>query len=175
MDSIPQKPCPRCKETKPITEFAKCKGKRDGLQSNCDTCRHAHYREVFSDPVKAEQRRQNARDRYHNPKYRKAHNASQRKYEQRQYRDNPDFRHRKIVRSHRMRVKPRKDSYTRLEWEQLCARYNHRCLCCGEQKPLTADHVMPLSRGGSNTIDNLQPLCLLCNDRKHTKTIDYRP
>ena len=65
-------------------------------------------------------------------------------------------------------------TYTHAEWETLCAHYDHRCLCCGERRPLTVDHVIPLSRGGSNTVDNLQPLCLSCNDRKGSRTIDYR-
>jgi 5-methylcytosine-specific restriction endonuclease McrA len=38
-------------------------------------------------------------------------------------------------------------------------------LCCGEAKPLTVDHVVPVSKGGSNDISNIQPLCLECNDR----------
>lgn len=65
--------------------------------------------------------------------------------------------------------------HTPEEWEALCAKYNHLCLCCGESKPLTKDHVMPLSKGGMNTIENLQPLCLTCNVRKHARYIDYRP
>lgn len=65
-------------------------------------------------------------------------------------------------------------SHTKREWDELCAKYHHLCLCCGEVKPLTPDHITPLSRGGSNSIDNIQPLCRTCNLRKHTKTIDYR-
>ena len=64
---------------------------------------------------------------------------------------------------------------TNQEWRDLCAKYNHQCLCCGEQTTLTVDHVLPISLGGSNSIDNIQPLCLACNLRKHAKHIDYRP
>jgi 5-methylcytosine-specific restriction endonuclease McrA len=64
--------------------------------------------------------------------------------------------------------------YTTAEWRALCAQYNHLCLCCGEQKKLTADHIVPLSRGGSNSIDNIQPLCQPCNSSKGVQTIDYR-
>ena len=42
------------------------------------------------------------------------------------------------------------------------------------KKKLTVDHIVPVSLGGKNTIDNLQPLCLTCNSKKHNKIIDYR-
>lgn len=60
------------------------------------------------------------------------------------------------------------------DWRALCARYNHKCLACGLEKPLTIDHVIPLSKGGSNTIDNVQPLCASCNSIKGTNSTDYR-
>lgn len=66
-------------------------------------------------------------------------------------------------------------SHTQQEWDALCAHYEQRCLRCGQVKPLTEDHVTPLSRGGSNAIENIQPLCLDCNRWKRDQTIDYRP
>jgi 5-methylcytosine-specific restriction endonuclease McrA len=66
-------------------------------------------------------------------------------------------------------------SYTRAEWDWLCALYDHRCVRCGADGPLSVDHVVPLSKGGGNGIDNLQPLCRSCNSRKHTDATDYRP
>ena len=64
--------------------------------------------------------------------------------------------------------------FTAEEWLALCDWFGNVCLKCGESKPLCADHVTPLSRGGSNTIDNIQPLCRSCNSVKCDKTIDYR-
>jgi len=67
-------------------------------------------------------------------------------------------------------------SYTGAEWVELCARYGNRCLCCGrDDVPLTADHVIPVTKGGTNDIGNMQPLCTSCNSRKHNRTADYRP
>lgn len=48
------------------------------------------------------------------------------------------------------------------------------CLCCGSSKKLTLDHIVPISVGGLNEIDNLQTLCNSCNSKKSTQTIDYR-
>lgn len=65
--------------------------------------------------------------------------------------------------------------YTLKEWNQLCEMYGNVCLCCKQPKKLEADHVIPISKGGSNTIDNIQPLCRTCNAKKNNKFIDYRP
>lgn len=61
------------------------------------------------------------------------------------------------------------------EWLDLCDKYGNKCLRCGRiDVKLTIDHVIPLNPG-SNTIDNIQPLCGSCNSTKRRRTIDYRP
>lgn len=69
-------------------------------------------------------------------------------------------------------------SFTVQEWSDLKKLYNFTCLCCGKREPvidLTPDHVLAISKGGTSNIDNIQPLCLLCNKTKYNKHIDYRP
>lgn len=73
-------------------------------------------------------------------------------------------------------------SHTAMEWEALCEKYDHRCLCCGERKPLTKDHIIPVMPNdptipsGSDDISNIQPLCIDCNLRKGNRhCTDYRP
>ncbi len=39
------------------------------------------------------------------------------------------------------------------------------CVVCGKPAD-TVDHITPLSRGGTNSPDNLQPMCWDCNRRK---------
>ena len=65
-------------------------------------------------------------------------------------------------------------SYTVAEWKGLCNKYDNKCLCCGKKKELTADHVIPIAKGGTSSIDNIQPLCMPCNAKKHTGTQDFR-
>lgn len=65
-------------------------------------------------------------------------------------------------------------SYTADEWKSLCKQYNGRCAACGKDTKLTADHIIPVSKGGSSDISNIQPLCVQCNSSKRDKTIDYR-
>lgn len=68
-------------------------------------------------------------------------------------------------------------AYTAHEWNSIKAKYNFTCLCCGRREPeikLTFDHVIPLSKGGGNSIENCQPLCRSCNSAKGAKNTDYR-
>ena len=51
-------------------------------------------------------------------------------------------------------------------------RDNYRCVYCGADvtsKP-QCDHVIPISRGGENLLDNLATSCRACNSRKHART-----
>lgn len=64
--------------------------------------------------------------------------------------------------------------FTKEEWFLLCFSVGFRCLCCGKKKKLTADHVVPLSKGGVNWLYNIQPLCKSCNSKKGTRSTDYR-
>lgn len=48
------------------------------------------------------------------------------------------------------------------------------CLCCGSSNNIHLDHIIPISKGGENSIENIQPLCRGCNISKHNKIIDYR-
>ena len=64
--------------------------------------------------------------------------------------------------------------FTAQEFAEICAVYGGVCLACGSDGPLTADHVVPVSKGGANDIINIQPLCGSCNSKKGIKVIDYR-
>src|SRR3990167_2126603 len=68
-------------------------------------------------------------------------------------------------------------AHTQGEWEILKAQYNWTCLACKKVETeitLTVDHVIPLSRGGSDNIENVQPLCRSCNAKKHTNITNYK-
>jgi len=67
-------------------------------------------------------------------------------------------------------------SHTLGEWEHLKALYNWTCPSCWKKEPeikLSKDHIIPLSKGGSDNLENLQPLCRSCNSKKKDKTKKY--
>lgn len=64
-------------------------------------------------------------------------------------------------------------SHEESTWLELVIACGSACLRCGGS-PITKDHVVPLSRGGGNSLSNLQPLCGSCNSWKGTKSLDFR-
>lgn len=67
-------------------------------------------------------------------------------------------------------------SHSNGEWETVKAQYNWTCPCCKQKEPnikLTKDHIISVDKGGSDNIENIQPLCVSCNSKKGVKTIKY--
>lgn len=159
---------------------------------------HDEYRKKNPDKVKrwsrVAQDKQNARDRENRKIYGDEIRAKERRYREENYerlraksivarriwreknRDHVNAKSREYEHIRRARLESVGGSFSDSEWKSLLELYGNRCLCCGRiDVPLCADHVVPIAKGGTNTIDNIQPLCRSCNSRKHTKVVDYRP
>lgn len=73
-----------------------------------------------------------------------------------------------------MRKKANGGSHTEGDWLRLLAVCNNRCLMCGSQYRIEKDHIIPVSMGGKDDIQNIQPLCRSCNARKcNRESVDY--
>lgn len=192
-----EKRCTQCGVVKPLDAFAPRGDRPHVLRSECIGCKNAakrSYRERNRDRINEREAR-----------YRDEHRADVRTRCRQWHRDHPErsaeirresrARHPERIRSYnhayqqqhadryraywnarRARMLGNGGSYTPEEWEALKDRYSYRCLCCGAtDRPLTADHIVPVTRGGHGYITNIQPLCQPCNSSKGNRIIDYRP
>ena len=59
---------------------------------------------------------------------------------------------------------------TSTEWEIILSAFKYRCAYCGAKpKRLEQDHITPLSKGGSHSLNNIVPACRSCNAKKSNK------
>ena len=82
----------------------------------------------------------------------------------------------KRKRENAIRNTKRTDRLTNEAFERIIQAQNNRCLKCGkefseEERP-TRDHVIPLSKGGKDTKENVCALCHRCNAHK-ADNLDY--
>lgn len=156
--------------------------KRAHQKENPEKYREAlrKYRTIHREEInaKARERRKNDLEHYREigRKSRDKH-ADQRNAYQRQYGKANRDKLTLYANNRRARKLSVTGSHTDKEWQELKAFYKCKCLCCGRQEPqitLTRDHVIPITQGGTDSIDNIQPLCARCNSKKSTKHKDYR-
>jgi 5-methylcytosine-specific restriction endonuclease McrA len=75
-----------------------------------------------------------------------------------------------VIRLYRLIRRPR--PRVKLTRREIFTRDNHTCQYCGMiGGDLTVDHVVPRSRGGLHTWDNVVTACRPCNHRKGGKTL----
>lgn len=66
-------------------------------------------------------------------------------------------------------VKPRREAIPRLIQREVWQRDGGRCVECFTRERLCFDHIIPFSKGGGNTVRNLQLLCEPCNLSKSNR------
>ena len=56
---------------------------------------------------------------------------------------------------------------------EVFRRDDHKCQYCGSSRKLTIDHVIPRSKGGSHTWDNVVAACAPCNHAKGDRLLKH--
>ncbi|KIL79576.1 HNH endonuclease [Bacillus badius] len=65
------------------------------------------------------------------------------------------------------------NDFSLFDWKESLRHFNEECAYCGAQdNDLQQEHIIPLSKGGANTISNVVPACEGCNQNKKAKTIE---
>lgn len=80
-------------------------------------------------------------------------------------------------RSQRLAAARQRGRHTREEWAEMVSFFGETCVRCESGKGLAGvvkDHIVPVYQGGSDAINNLQPLCARCNASKGPEGIDFR-
>jgi 5-methylcytosine-specific restriction endonuclease McrA len=116
-----------------------------------------------------------------NHNYRENNLEKMRKREQQYKRDNPRVACQHVI-NRRARVIGAEGSHTLQEWNQLKIKHQYkcmlqispRCLITLTDKTATRDHIVPISKGGLNSIGNIVPVCRSCNSSKGVK-IEFNP
>lgn len=54
--------------------------------------------------------------------------------------------------------------------KSIHTRDGNKCVYCGSTRQITIDHIIPASRGGKHTWDNLVCACVKCNAKKGART-----
>ena len=128
-----------------------------------------YMREYYYKNLEKERESRRKSTRKYRLKYPERSRVSSARYKK----ENPD-KIRAILNARRSRKTQAGGHFTTEQWADLCRAAGFRCLCCRKKKSLEADHVVPVSKGGTSWIENIQPLCGACNKRKRAKIIDYR-
>lgn len=80
------------------------------------------------------------------------------------------------TRSERLSAARLKGTHTPQEWVAIQAFCGTICLRCKEPSDrFFKDHIIPIYQDGSDSIDNIQPLCPKCSSSKGPECVDYRP
>lgn len=156
------KTCSRCERRLPLDAFYRSKDGRQGRQNYCKRCTVEVQRERYADPVKRTTiLAQGQRSRERNREAVSTRIARWRE-------ENPEAQ-RVWTAHHRATRAGVVSTLTRDEWLEILKRFRWCCAYCdGPFESL--DHVVPLSRGGANTADNVVPACLSCNSAKQDRS-----
>ena len=185
------KKCSKCNEDKPLDAFYKSCSHKDGLRPYCKTCSDRCVLEYHkTEKGKAARSRRVKRyratergmlitrarmERYRKTeKYRVCINKSVARYSKTEKGKATKLR---AETKHRAALKGLdliENTFTAEERRKLYEGQDGKCKYCGGEfsfKEITNDHVIPISKGGSHTKENIALACRLCNSSKGNRML----
>jgi 5-methylcytosine-specific restriction endonuclease McrA len=171
------KECTKCFESKPFSAFGKFIHSKDGLKPHCKACRSStgqNYYLANREAIREKVRVSNAT----NPESNRSRVARWRK-------DNPE----KVLelsrrRENRRRARKKENGFAFYAESEVLNVYGTTCHLCnveidllaprkvgrsGWENGLHIDHLVPIAKGGSDTLENVRPAHGKCNLEKSSK------
>lgn len=188
--STQQKNCSKCKQYKNIDNFHQDNSRRDGYCHKCKECVRQYYVEhneglkarsaawkkanpgKYKAYLKAWNQENKGRCFAYSKRYRENNLDKRRQYES-DYKVQNRERYTIHQRNYRALKAKADGSHTQKEIEQMYEDQEGRCAYCSIalEGKYHVDHMVPISRGGTNGWENLAITCAFCNLRKNSLTI----
>ena len=166
------KTCKDCKLEKPVTDYYASHSTKDKIGIYCKPCHYVRSRVASSKhratPAGQQKHREEERKRRLNniDHVRKLAKITNDRYKA----NNPETRKISVSQSqHKRRAQKLSNNTFKVSKEFYRKLYGSECVVCNSGENITADHIVPLSRGGIEAEENLQPLCGSCNSSKGNK------
>lgn len=158
--------CSHCKEGKSIDQFHKNRSTKDGFANMCKHCKNGRYNDYAQEYNKT---RDSIANRERVKAWQKANpekNNAKRKRWYDKHGDDARAQHLTWRHNRLAKMKANGGSHTTEEWLAKLAEFDGSCVTCGSSARIERDHIIPVTKGGTNDIENIQPLCLPCNRTK---------
>ena len=183
LNNSDSKICTRCNKECPATleYFYYCTHGWHKLTAQCRDCiklyaleRVRRNRDAINKCQKEARQEHIEKARQREREYNEAHREERNKYTK-FWRDTYPERRKTAMRNAIAKRKGASGKHSEREVREQFDRQQGKCYYCqcslgGYKEPTWhADHVVPLSRGGSNSIDNIVAACINCNLRKHNR------
>ena len=166
------KKCAKCGVEKPLDEFHKRPSRPCGFVSRCKACVKGYNAGQYR--ANREQRIAAAVTwREKNPERYLA--IARKSNTKRYYRDLAKSRLLKRMANQRRRARMRGNGVFTISPRDQHRLERSSCAMCGARDNLHVDHIVPIAKGGTHGIGNLQVLCSTCNRSKGAKLlIEFR-
>lgn len=178
--------CKECGIIRPLSDYHLSHGKPRRVCKYCVSAKFKHRYNTDSDfknriltnakqyhennkEARCEQMRNRHVERYStDEQYRKSWNIRRRQ----RYKLDEAYRLKMLSLNHNRRATLNASGIiSESDWLSILKYYNNACAYCGSTKALEQDHIIPLSKGGRNTPDNLVPACASCNRSKGARDL----
>lgn len=170
------KTCSQCGEAKPVELFSRNTRQTDGLNHRCKACNRMKHelkekRRLYISSIEDAR----ALEKAHRES-KKAYRKLTKEVMQRQAEERREAKRlfaigkQSAYQRRRAWIIANGGSHTKAEIKALIEAQNHQCAYCSRCVKLTKDHIIPVSKGGSDYISNICMACRRCNLQKRART-----